>query len=57
MSVYNHIRMENQVYAEEAAKFEQEKKQYQKQKDNEVTRFKVHSVLKYEKFKKIRVFF
>ena len=52
MSVYNHIRMENQVYAEEAAKFEQEKKLYQKQKDDEVTRFKVHSVLKYEKFKK-----
>ena len=52
MSVFNHIRKENQVYAEEASKFEQEKKLYQKQKDNEVERFKVHSLLKYEKFKR-----
>ena len=52
MSVFNHIRMENQVYAEEAAKFEERKKQYEKKKDEEIERVKVHSVLKYEKFKK-----
>ena len=51
MSVYNHIRMENQVYAEEAAKFAEKKRLYEKQKDDEVNRIKVHSVLKYKKFK------
>ena len=51
MSVYNHIRMENQVYAEEAAKFEEKKKLYQKQKDEEINRIKVNSILKYKKFK------
>jgi len=52
MSVFNHIRMENQVYAEEASKFEKEKKLYQEQKDNEIKRIQAHSILKYEKFKK-----
>ena len=52
MSVFNHIRMENQVYAEEASKFEKERKLYQEQKDNEIKRIKAHSILKYEKFKK-----
>lgn len=51
MSVFNHIRMENQVYAEEAAKFEEKKKLYEKKKDEEINKFKVHSILKYEKFK------
>ena len=51
MSVFNHIRMENQVYAEEAAKFEKEKELYKKQKDNEVEKYRVHSLLKYQKFK------
>ena len=52
MSVFNHIRLENQVYAEEASKFEKEKKLYQEQKDNEIKRIQAHSILKYEKFKK-----
>ena len=51
MSVFNHIRMENQVYAEEAAKFEKEKELYKKKKDNEVEKYRVHSLLKYQKFK------
>lgn len=51
MSVFNHIRMENQVYAEEAAKFEKEKELYKKQKDKEVEKYRVHSLLKFEKFK------
>lgn len=52
MSVFNHIRKENQVYAEEAAKFNQEKERYIREKDEEIERFKINSVLKYEKFKK-----
>lgn len=52
MSIFNHIKMENQVYAEEAAEFENQKELYQKQKDDEVKKYKVHSLLKYEKFKK-----
>ena len=51
MSVYNHIRKENQVYADEAAKFEERKKLYEKKKDEEINRIKVHSILKFKKFK------
>ena len=52
MSVFNHIRKENQVYAEEASKFEQEKKLYQQEKDKEIEKIKAQSIIKYEKFKK-----
>ena len=52
MSVFNHIQMEKKVYADEVKKFEERKKQYEKKKDEEIEKVKVHSVLKYEKFKK-----
>lgn len=52
MSIYNHIRQENEVYAEEVENIKKEKQEYKKQMDAEMTRFKVYSMLKYEKFKK-----
>ena len=52
MSAYKHIRKENEVYAEEAAKFEERKKLYEKEKEKEIERFKAKSLLKYDKFKK-----
>ena len=51
MSEYKHIRKENEVYAEEAAKFEERKKLYEKEKDKEIVRYKAKSLLKYNKFK------
>lgn len=52
MSIYNHLLMENEVYAEEVEKLKDNLDKFEKKKKEELQKQKIDSLLKYEKLKK-----